>query len=136
MSFLELNFISVIIAAIAGFAIGGVWYSVLGNAWMSAVDMSAKPDKMPVGPMLAAIIANFIMAAILSGIVTHVVNGGEWTIRSGIISGILVWVGFVITTQSVNYAFQGKKISLTIIDGGHWLLVLVVQGAILGYMGV
>ena len=86
--------------------------------------------------MIAAVVANFVMAAILSGIVTHVVDGGDWTIRTGIISGILVWVGFVITTQSVNYAFQGKKISLTIIDGGHWLLVLVVQGAILGYMGV
>lgn len=136
MSFLELNFISVIIAAIVGFVIGGVWYGVLGNAWLAAAEIGDKPDKMPVGPMIAAVVANFVMAAILSGIVTHVVDGGDWTIRTGIISGILVWVGFVITTQSVNYAFQGKKISLTIIDGGHWLLVLVVQGAILGYMGV
>jgi len=24
---------------------------------------------------------------------------------------------------------------LTVIDGGHWLAVLVVQGAVIGYLG-
>ena len=34
-----------------------------------------------------------------------------------------------------NYAFQGRKPMLTVIDGGYWLAVLLVIGAILGAFG-
>jgi len=60
---------------------------------------------------------------------------GPVTVRSGIISGALIWLGFVITTIAVNNAFQRRKPMLTVIDGGHWLLALVVQGAVLGWLG-
>ena len=40
------------------------------------------------------------------------------------------------TTLAVNSAFGQRKASLTIIDGIHWLGVLVIQGAIIGAMGV
>jgi hypothetical protein len=36
----------------------------------------------------------------------------------------------------VNYAFHGARHTLTLIDGGHWLGVLLIQGAILGFWGV
>jgi hypothetical protein len=36
----------------------------------------------------------------------------------------------------VLLAFQGAKGALTVIDGGHWLGVLLIQGAILGWWGV
>ncbi len=34
----------------------------------------------------------------------------------------------------VNHAFLGTKRTLTI-DGGHWLAVLLIQGAIIGVWG-
>jgi hypothetical protein len=43
-----------------------------------------------------------------------------------------VWLGFIATTLTTNYAFSGHKYRLTAIDGGHWLVVLIVMGAILG----
>ena len=58
------------------------------------------------------------------------------SIRAGIISGFLLWLGFVITTMAVNHTFQGARRSLTLIDGGHWLGVLLIQGAILGWWGI
>ena len=58
-------------------------------------------------------IANLIMAVMLYGIMKHV---GPFTIRSGMISGALIWFGFVVTTIAVNYAFQGRKPMLTVID--------------------
>ena len=42
----------------------------------------------------------------------------------------------MITTLAVNYSFGQCKASLTVIDGIHWLGVLVIQGAIIGAMGV
>ena len=52
------------------------------------------------------------------------------------ISAAFIWLGFVITTMVVNYAFHGARHALTLIDGGHWLGVLLIQGAILGWWGL
>ena len=52
------------------------------------------------------------------------------------VSGAFIWLGFVITTMVVNYAFHGARHALTLIDGGHWLGVLLIQGAILGGWGL
>ena len=63
-------------------------------------------------------------------------GSGQVTIYNGIISGAFVWLGFVATTLVTNHGFQMKLGRLTLIDGGHWLGVLLIQGAILGAMGV
>jgi hypothetical protein len=61
---------------------------------------------------------------------------GAVTIRSAVISGLFVWAGFVVTTLLVNNAFAGRRTMLTLIDAGHWLLVVVLMGAVIGWMGV
>jgi len=134
-----INYVAVLAAAVAGWLIGAVWYGALGNIWMTALGWTAAgmagPDgkrRMPVGPMILAFVAQILMALMLAGIVGHL---GASTVANGIISGALVWLGFVITTIAVNNAFQRKKPTLTVIDGGHWLAVLVVQGAVLGLFG-
>ncbi len=77
------------------------------------------------------------MAWMFAGVLLHMAQGGLATsLRTGVISGFFLWLGFVITTMAVNHAFQGAKWSLTLIDGGHWLGVLLIQGAILGWWGV
>ena len=40
----------------------------------------------------------------------------------------------VMTTQIVNHRFQGLSWNLTLIDGGHWLGVLLVQGIVIGWL--
>jgi len=37
--------------------------------------------------------------------------------------------------MAVNHRFQGKGWDLTLIDGGYWLVVFLLQGAILGWWG-
>jgi hypothetical protein len=74
------------------------------------------------------------MAWMFAGILLHLARGGTvMSARSGLIAGFFLWLGFVITTMAVNHAFQGERPSLTLIDGGHWLGVLLIQGAILGW---
>ena len=134
-----INFLAVLVAGVAGWLVGAAWYGVLGKQWMAALgwteaDMRGPDGKrrMPMTPMIIAFVAQLIMALMLAGIVGHM---GPPRIATGIISGVLVWFGFVITTITVNNAFQKRGPMLTVIDGGHWLAVLVVQGLILGLFG-
>jgi Protein of unknown function (DUF1761) len=136
----SLNYLAVITAAIVSFLFGGVWYNVFSRQWLEAVGRS--PDSLPkgrseIGLYLLAFAAQLIMAWMLAGVLLHLSLGGmKLGLRSGIISGVLMWLGFVFTTMVVNYSFHGARRALSVIDGGHWLGVLVIQGAILGFWGV
>jgi hypothetical protein len=139
MSFTGVNYLAVIIAALAGFGLGAIWYTVLAKPWMHAVGLSEAECKARnqgagrVVPFAISIVALFVMAWMLAGIMGHL---GQVSIRGGMISGFLVWLGFVITTMGVNHAFAGAKTTLTLIDGGYWLAVLLIQGAVIGAFGV
>lgn len=131
-----INYVGIVAAAVAAWLVGAAWYSILGKQWLAALGWTeadmAGPDgkrRMPLGPMILSFVAALVMAFLLSGLMAHV---GPISIRSGMISGALVWVGFVITTIAVNNAFQRRSVLLTVIDGGHWLLALIVEGAVLG----
>jgi hypothetical protein len=134
----NLNYWPVLIAAIAGFAFGAVWYTWLSKPWMAARGLPEAELKARTGPspllFIVSFVALFIMAWMFAGILLHLARGGtEMSVRSGVISGFFLWLGFVITTMAVNHAFQGERRMLTLIDGGHWLGVLLIQGAILGW---
>jgi hypothetical protein len=138
MTFSGINYIAVIIATLAGFGLGAVWYMVLGSVWLRAIGKTKEElakDEGPAKalPFIIALIALFIMALMLAGLMGHL---GDVSVRGGVISGLFVWVGFVITTMGVNHAFGGAKPMLTLIDGGHWLAVLLVMGAAIGAFGV
>jgi hypothetical protein len=53
-----------------------------------------------------------------------------------VISALFAWAGFVLTTSIVNNAFSGRRYALTAIDAGHWLIVLVLMGVVIGGFGV
>ncbi len=131
------RFIPVLIAAIAAFAFGAAYYMALSKPWMAAsgkteADMlgpDGKP-KVPVGPMIVSFISELVMAVVL-GIVLSRLGANAVT---GMLYAALIWLGIVMTTMATNNAYGGAKLSLTLIDGGHWLGVLLIQGLLLGFM--
>ncbi len=60
---------------------------------------------------------------------------GTWTIKAGVITGALCWLGFVLTTVVVNNSYTSRRPILTAIDSGHWLGVLAIIGGIVGAWG-
>lgn len=140
MSFAGVNYLAVLFAGIASFLFGGIWYGLLSQRWLAAVGKSIEELKGPEGqspvvPYLITFICQLVMAATLAGIIGHL-GKNYVTPRNGAVSGALVWLGFVATTLAVNHTYQGQKRVLTLIDAGHWLGVLVIQGVIIGWIGV
>ena len=138
MTFVGMNYLSVVVAALAGFGVGAVWYTVFGKAWLGALGKTEDDIKCGGGiartlPFVIALVADLVMAIMLAGLMGHLAG---LSVKNGLISALFVWVGFVITTMGVNHAFSGAKPSLTVIDGGHWLAVLLVMGAIIGAFGL
>ena len=137
MQSVGLNYLAVVAAAAGGFFFGFIYYMTLSKQWMAATGKSEESLKAGgmAKPMIITAISQLIMAFMLAGVLGHL-GAENMNIRGGLITGAFVWVGFAVTATAVNYAWQRAKPMLTIIDGGHWLGVLLIEGTILGAIGV
>jgi hypothetical protein len=134
---MAVNYLAVLAAAVASWLVGAAWYGLLGKQWGAALGKTPEEicepnQKMPVGAMVTSFVAELVMAAMFAGLLFHL--GGPNVLR-GIIAAVLCWIAFIAPTIAVNNAFQKRPVMLTVIDGGHWLAVLVVQGIVLGFFG-
>ena len=139
MHWTGINYLSVPLAAVAAWLAGAVWYGVLfSKPWIAAAGIT--PEQMAANkakpgaflPFVTSFLAELMMAFVLSGIMMH---AGPFTVKNGLISGALCWIGFVMTTMLVNNSFSMRSPRLLAIDGGHWLVVLLLMGAIIGAIG-
>src|SRR5262245_5056621 len=134
-----MNFhLAIVIAAVAGWLAGAVWYGVFGKAWMAALGttreaMTVKGPRAYL-PFILAFVAELVMAWMLAGLLQHLAPSFPISVKNGIISAVHLWVAFVLTVMLVNNSFARRDWRLLLIDGGHWLLVMVLMGAILGAM--
>ncbi len=131
MAFEGISYLAVLIAAVAGFGFGAIWYSALSKQWMAAIGFNDPPKPRP-APFIAAFLCQLFMAWMLAGLIGHL---GEVTLPRSLISAGFLWAGFVLTTMVVNHRFQSLPWSLTVIDGLHWLGVLLVMGLVVGLIG-
>ena len=141
MAFLTVNWLGVFVAAVVAFAFGALYYGLLGNAWIAAQGKTmdefkaanaGKSTAAKAAPFVLSFVAEIIMGWALYGLLVHL---GVFTLRAGIVAGALCWFGFVLTTVTVNNAYSGRAARLTLIDAGHWLGVLVIIGAVVGWFG-
>jgi hypothetical protein len=137
----NLHALPIILSAIAAWLFGAVYYGILCSRWMEAqgktleqgkAENAGKSTAAKVTPFVLSFVAELVMASALSGIMFHI---GIYTIVAGMFSGFMCWLGFVLTTVAVNNAYTFRGLTLTAIDTGHWLGVLVIMGAILGWFG-
>ena len=129
------NPIIVILAAgLAGWLLGAVWYTALGRPWQRALgqnpdDCKGKP--MPKTPLLVAFLSAGVMSAVLYQLLT---NLGVMGVAASAVAGATIGVGFLLTSILVNNLFQQRSFMLTVIDGGHWVLAVVVEAVVISLL--
>ena len=126
--------ITILAAGVAGWIFGAVWYGVLSKPYQRALGLNpddCKDKKMPLLPMVAAFVAAVVMSAVLYQLLTNLGVLGIWP---SMVAGFTVGVGFVLTALLVNNMFQQKSFALTVIDGGHWVLALVIEAVVISLL--
>src|SRR4029079_15979115 len=141
MAFVTVNWLSILIAAVAAWLFGGVYYTALGKYWMAAqgktmeqcqAEYAGKSGAAKAEPVIGVFVGELIMAWAMYGVLFHM---GMFTLRGGAISGAALWLGFVLPTIAGNYVFSGKKPMLIVIDSAAWLGAMDSIGAIVGWLG-
>lgn len=133
MSFGGANYVAILAAAVAAYLAGAIYYGWLGKTWMKAARIDPANVKMSLPLMATGFVSELVMAWVMAGVIGHF---GTIDIKAGLITGFLLWLGFMATTLTVNQRYQGFGWDLTLIDGLHWLIVALIMGGIIGAFGV
>ena len=126
-----LNWLAVVMTAVAAYVLGAVYYMALARPWMAAANLTREQiegsdNKTAYGlAALASAIGAVVLAILIQA--TGAANAAEGLLL-GLVMGIIVTgVG-----QIPNYAFQFRGAKLFVIDAGYPLLQMLLGGAILG----
>ena len=129
------SLLAIATATVVGVVIGISYYSLLGDRWQLAVSMTHEASRACRSPStcLIAGLCYMLLAFALYGVSWHA-SGGQVTLRSTLIAAALAWLGFIASTMTANHRFHGRPWNLTLINAGHWLLVVFAQGTVIGHL--
>jgi hypothetical protein len=129
----RLNYVAILVAAVANFLFEAVWYSLFMAAWESGIDRTEQ-WLMSHGPNMGLRFATALgSAAVMAAAISWVVQTtGPQTAWRGIKVAALLWLGFELTAYSTEYVFEVRPWSLLGINGGFWLIGMILMGAIVG----
>jgi hypothetical protein len=127
----SLNYLAVIVAAASTFLIGGLWYSpvLFHRAWMKANRFT--DADLGTGGQGRIFGLAFLFAIVMALNLAMFLNAPDTTLTWGATAGALtaVWVVLGIGTVAL---FERRPPAYLAINGGYWLVSLVVMGAIIG----
>lgn len=128
-----MEFINVIVAAIAAFAFGAVWYMTLAKPWMAASEIAVGEDGKPANASdKKPFIVSFVSLLIVAGMTRHIFAlAGIDTPMKGLVSGLGIGLFLATPWIATNYAFSDRKPALTVIDGGYATIGCAVIGLVL-----
>src|SRR5437868_2281439 len=127
-----INWLAVLVATVINFILGGMWYGVLGKAWLEALG-KRKEDLNPKDPVpfITAAVGSFVNAAVLACAMTWIDPSQGWNLGHGIALGAVAALGILGAANVKHYAFSGWPTKLFAIDFGVDLIGFILMGIIL-----
>jgi len=131
-----MEILSVLVAAIATFAFGAVWYISLSKPWMEAAEIKLGPDGKPANAAdKMPFVIGLIGMVLAAGMMRHVFGmAGIAGFSKGLVAGLGIGAFTIMPWVAMNYAFGQRKMKLTVIDGGTVVIGSAIMGAVLGIM--
>lgn len=129
-----MGFLAVVVAGVAGFMFGAIWYTVLAKPWMAASGVPLNEEGTAPANQSNPIpyITSVVGAILVAGMMRHVfVLSGIDTLGEGLVSGFGVGLFLVSPWIATFYAFGARPFRLTLIDGGYATFGCTVIGTVL-----
>ena len=128
-----MDFTNVIIAGIAGYAFGAVWYGILGKQWQAATGLTA--DDVKPSNNISAYIIGIVCSIVIAGMMRHIfVASGVAGLANSVVSGLGLGIFIAGAFLMINYSFAKRSSTLKWIDIGHAAGVGAVIGAALSFL--
>ena len=129
-AFGNIHWLSVILAAVSSFLVGGIWYGPLfGRAWMKEFNFTEEDLKKRSVPLTFGL---SLILALIAAINLEMFLGQEADIAFGGIAGFFTGAGWVATFLGILYLFEMQTLKAYLINAGYCIVSLTLMGVILG----
>ena len=130
---MRVKWVAIMVAALADWLLGAVWFTVFANQWRAGIRMPADELQAVMAhpnywPFLIALLCNILMAYAIARVAANAETPGLF---HGIVAGILVGLaaGAAMVTEMV---FEVRAGSFLLISAGYPLVGCVLMGIIIG----
>ena len=129
MDSIQIDFFTVVIAALLNMVIGSVWYSkwLFGPTWMKLQKMAV--DEYNMLYLGYELIISLVIAYFLAFFETYL---SVTTVTDGMFVGFCFWLGFVATTQISQVLWSKSPLRLFFLNTGCKLLSFLVMSGVIG----
>jgi Protein of unknown function (DUF1761) len=135
----QVNLIGVLLATLSSMVIGSVWYAkpVFGNTWMKLVGLTDKDFKEMKWTPMVAMVLRAVTAAYALAYLAFVANSfyGNSFLQDSLKLGVMVSV-LVVPTMIMHDLFEGRRRKLSLINGAHEFVTIMVMALVIGLVGV
>ena len=135
---LPINLFAVALAALSAFVLGFLFHGpVAGKLWMKLanIHMTGKEKLSDMIPnLLWNLLTNFVTAYGLAVIYLFASSSpylGGTGVWKGVLLGLWVWLGFLVTATSIEVIWMKRSVSLWLFEAGCSLIVTAAMGAII-----
>jgi hypothetical protein len=124
----RINHLAVWVAAIAFFFWGAIWYMFLfGNAWRA---LAGNPPMASVATFIESFVLGLILAYATAMALTR--RAEDQTLQQGISFAIFMGIGLYATMTLNHIIYEGRSLTLWLINTGYTLIGFVIIAAIVG----
>ena len=125
----RLNWLGIIVATVAAFFIGFLWYGLIfAEQWMALTGVTEESGGDPVW-MLIGLVQTFVT---MVGLGWFIARDGAAGWMAGLKIGLVAGVCFALMTSAYGFIYQTSNLGLLPIDWSHLLVVYALGGAIIG----
>ena len=130
--FSHINWLAVLVAAIAFFALGAIWYSFLfRDSWIRLTGVKMNDPNAKTG-IAGIMVTSFLMILICTiGIALFLSKIGPSSWMSGAKVGLIAGVCFCATAISNSYLYEKRPLGLHLINSGYNVVGCIIAGIIL-----
>jgi hypothetical protein len=126
-----MNWLAILVAAIAYWVFGAIWYMALfGKIWAAGIEQhGVKLQRTGMGAkMVGNFICNLVAALVMARLVART---GIADVGHGLKLGAGVGLGFSATALTVQYIWEAKPFKVWLIDASYHVLGCIMLGLIL-----
>jgi Protein of unknown function (DUF1761) len=129
---MRVNWLAILIAAIADWLLGAVWFTVFANQWRAGARMAPDEQQYMAHPFFWPYLISLICNLIIAYCIARVVAGSETHgLFRGIVAGILIGLAAA-AAMVTEMVFDVRPGPFILISAGYPLVGSILMGIIIG----
>jgi hypothetical protein len=129
----EINWLPVLLGALAFFLVGAIWYGVLfSKAWQKAAGIS--DEQLQGGNMALIFGLTFLAEVVIAMTLWHLIVRTGASDRAVMMMAVGFGAAIMTPAIGINYLYLRKTLAHFLIDAGHFIVGMAAMGGVFLYL--